>query len=82
MYSRLHLLIITKQGQLVTYKRCVRVDKKTTMYELITMLNDIVKEYLTHCYYIASDNYYITHFGQNSNLDVHILFYILTIAKI
>ena len=64
-----------KKGELVTYRRCARVDKKVTMYERITMLNDIAKEYLTHHFYIASN------FGQNSNLDVHILFYILTTAK-
>ena len=27
-----------------------------TLYELITMLNDIAEEYLFHCYYIASNN--------------------------
>ena len=38
------------------------------MYELITMLNDIAEEYLTHRYYIASITFPILHIDYRKNI--------------
>ena len=45
-----------KKGELVTYKCCAQVDKKATIDQLNTMLKDAAKAYLSHQYFIASEN--------------------------
>ena len=45
-----------KKGELVTCKRCARVDKKATIDQLNAMLKGAAKAYLSHRYFIGSHN--------------------------
>ena len=70
-----------KKGELVTYKHCAQVDKKATIDLLNTMLKDAAKVYLSHQYFIVSDNafwlrfksgcpYPILHFDFSENINL------------